>query len=337
MTHASHSMLLRVSRVTAEAKDVLAVELVDPSGAALPAFAPGAHLEMHLDNGMIRHYSLLNDSSERQRYVVGVGLAPDSRGGSRFIHGSLREGDSIKVVGPHNHFALDEQAGGYCLVAGGIGVTPILAMARWAERQGRPWRVIYTARGRHRAAFYEDLLALDQGRGRVQLHFNDEQAGRLLAVEALAASLGPDEHLYCCGPDPLMQAVRQATADQAARVHFEWFAAPTSAPGATAGNPEGKHAGPGTGDGGGFQVILRQSGQTLWVSEEQSILEAMEDAGLSPAFSCRAGICRSCETRVHAGTPDHRDMVLSDEEKQANTTMLICCSRALTPALELEL
>ncbi|MGO3741682.1 PDR/VanB family oxidoreductase [Kerstersia sp.] len=333
MSNAPHSMNLRVSRVTAEAKDVLAIELVDPDGAALPPFTPGAHLEMRLGNGMIRHYSLLNDCSERQRYVVGVGLAPDSRGGSRFIHGGLREGDSVKVTGPHNHFALDEQAGGYCLVAGGIGVTPILAMARWAERQGRPWRVIYTARGRHRAAFYEDLLALDQGRGRVQLHFNDEQAGRLLAVEALAASLGPDEHLYCCGPDPLMQAVRQATAAQAGRVHFEWFAAPVSAPGADAGPAAATAAG----SGGGFEVILRQSGQTLWVSEEQSILEAMEEAGLSPAFSCRAGICRSCETRVHAGTPDHRDLVLSDEEKQANDTMLICCSRALTPALELEL
>ncbi|CAM4361033.1 PDR/VanB family oxidoreductase [Kerstersia similis] len=333
MNHAPHAMNLRVSRVSAEAKDVLAIELVDPAGAALPAFAPGAHLEIHLANGMIRHYSLLNDSSERQRYVVGVGLAPDSRGGSRFIHGSLREGDTVKVVGPHNHFALDAQAGAYCLVAGGIGITPILSMARWAEREGRPWRVIYTARGRHRAAFYEDLLALDQGRGRVQLHFNDEQAGRLLAVEALAASLGPDEHLYCCGPDPLMQAVRQATAEQAGRVHFEWFAAPASAPAVEPDLQSGAQAGV----GGGFEVILRQSGQTLWVSEEQSILEAMEEAGLSPAFSCRAGICRSCETRVHAGTPDHRDLVLSDEEKQANATMLICCSRALSPALELEL
>lgn len=324
MSTAQNPMQLKVGRIMAEAKDVLSVELVDPTGRELPPFAPGAHLELHLRSGHIRHYSLLNDSSERYRYVVGVGLAPESRGGSRYIHGSLREGDMLKVVGPNNHFPLNDEAGGYCLVAGGIGITPILSMARWAERHGRPWRVVYTARGRQRAAFYEELLVLDQGRGRVQWHFNDEKQGQLLDVAALAASLQSDEHLYCCGPDPLMQAVKGATADQAERVHFEWFAAPSSVP-AEAGSADG------------FEVVLRLSGQRLWVSEDQSILEAMEAAGMSPAFSCRAGICRSCETRVHNGTPDHRDMVLSDEEKEANDTMLICCSRSLTPALELEL
>ncbi|MDH1443262.1 PDR/VanB family oxidoreductase [Pseudomonas sp. GD03721] len=319
------SLNLKVNRILAEAQDVLSVELVDGAGGELPPFQPGAHLELHLRSGHIRHYSLLNDNSERQRYVVGVGLAAGSRGGSRFIHGSLREGDVLKVVGPRNNFPLDTQAGRYCLVAGGIGITPLLAMARWAESQGRDWRLIYTARGRHRAAFYEALMALDQGRGRVRLYFNDEQQGRLLDIDDLVASLAPDEHLYCCGPDPLMQAVKSATETIAERAHFEWFTPPATLAAAQLEDAEG------------FEVILRRSGFSVRVSEQQSILEALEEAGVEPPFSCRAGLCRSCETRVVAGTPDHRDLVLTHEEREANDLMLICCSRAHTPTLELDL
>lgn len=326
MTHTmTTSLNLKVNRILAEAQDVLSVELVDSAGGELPPFEPGAHLELHLRSGHIRHYSLLNDNSERQRYVVGVGLAADSRGGSRFIHGSLREGDLLKVVGPRNNFPLDPQAGRYCLVAGGIGITPLLAMVRWAERQGREWRLVYTARGRHRAAFYEALMTLDQGRGRVHLHFNDEQQGRLLDIDALVASLAPDEHLYCCGPDPLMQAVKTASEAIAERAHFEWFTPPATLLAAQQDDSEG------------FDVVLRRSGMTVRVGEQQSILEALEEAGLQPAFSCRAGLCRSCETRVCSGTPDHRDLVLSEEEREANDLMLICCSRAHTPSLELDL
>lgn len=322
MNLATDTRLLRVSGVRAEAKDIISLELTSPDGAELPPFAPGAHLELHLRNGQIRHYSLLNDPAERHRYVIAVGLASQSRGGSRFIHGSLRQGDTLTVVGPRNNFSLDERAERFCFVAGGIGITPILSMLRWCIRNGKAWRLAYAARNRARAAFYEDIRALDPAH--VQLHFSDERDGCHLAIDDLVSSLAEDEHLYCCGPDPLMQAVKQAGAAVAERMHFEWFTAPQTPP----------HA---AGDDEGFEVVLRRSGRTLRVADDQSILDALEANGLEVPFSCRAGICRTCETPVCAGIPEHRDHVLSDEERAANDCMLICVSRALTPALELDL
>lgn len=319
---AADTLLLRVNGVRAEARDIISLELTSPDGALLPAFAPGSHLELHLRNGQIRHYSLLNDPVERHRYVVAVGLAAESRGGSRFIHGSLRQGDTLTVLGPRNNFTLDEQAERYCFVAGGIGITPILSMVRWCISNGKPWRLIYTARNRTRAAFYEELQALDPTR--VRFHFNDEHGGSHLAIAALVDSLDKTEQLYCCGPDPLMQAVKQAGASIAERMHFEWFTAP---------EPPTQPAS----DAEGFEVALRRSGRTLRVAEDQSILDALEANGMEVPFSCRAGICRTCETPVCAGTPDHRDHVLSDDERAANDCMLICVSRALTPSLELDL
>lgn len=319
---AADTLMLRVNGVRAEARDIISLELTAPDGALLPPFAPGSHLELHLRNGQIRHYSLLNDPAERHRYVVAVGLAAESRGGSRFIHGSLRQGDTLTVIGPRNNFLLDERAERYCFVAGGIGITPILSMVRWCITHGKPWRLTYTARNRTRAAFYEELQALDPTR--VHFHFNDEHGGSHLCVDALVDSLDKAEQLYCCGPDPLMQAVKHAGAGVAERMHFEWFTAPETPPQAAS-----------TVDG--FEVVLRRSGRTLRVAEDQSVLDALEANGLEVPFSCRAGICRTCETAVCAGTPDHRDHVLSDDERAANDCMLICVSRALTPSLELDL
>lgn len=322
MSLAADTLTLRVNGVRAEARDIISLELTSPDSAQLPAFTPGSHLEVHLRNGQIRHYSLLNDPAERHRYVVAVGLAVDSRGGSRFIHGSLRQGDTLTVIGPRNNFPLDEQAERYCFVAGGIGITPILSMVRWCISKGKPWRLVYTARNRSRAAFYEELQALDPTR--IRFHFNDEHDGTHLAVDELVKALDETEQLYCCGPDLLMQAVKHAGAAIAERMHFEWFTAPETPP-------------PMAGDAEGFEVKLRRSGMTLRVAEDQSILDALEAKGLEVPFSCRAGICRTCETPVCAGTPDHRDHVLSDDERAANDCMLICVSRALTPSLELDL
>lgn len=323
MSLADHHLTLQVSRIQAEAKDVVSLELIDPHGGDLPPFTPGAHLELHLGNGLIRHYSLLNDCSERQRYVVAVGLPANSRGGARFIHGSLRQGDRLKVVGPRNHFPLDTAAERFCFVAGGIGITPILAMIRWCIRHGKDWRLVYASRSRLRAAFAEELLALDAER--VRLHCNDEHDGTHLAVDELVASLRDGEQLYCCGPDGLMQAVQQASRHVAERVHFEWFAAPELPAADSAGADAG------------FDLVLRRSGRTLRVGEQQSILEALEDAGIEAPFSCRSGICRSCETSICAGTAEHRDLVLSDEERASNASLLICVSRARSASLELDL
>ncbi|WP_437883941.1 PDR/VanB family oxidoreductase [Pseudomonas sp. LRF_L74] len=315
---------LRVSRISAEAKDVCVVELTALDNGELAPFTPGAHLELMLGNGLIRHYSLLNDCSERHRYLIAVGLSEDSRGGSRFIHGSLRQNDVINARPPRNNFELDPHAERYCFVAGGIGITPILAMIHWCQRNNRPWRLIYSVRSLQRAAYYEPLSQLDPAR--VQWHVTDQQGGRHLDARAVIDSLASDEQLYCCGPSPLMSAIRDAGAAVASQLHFEWFAAPAQ--------PEAETLGDGS---GAFDLQLLRSGRTLRVEAEQSILEALEASGLEPPFACRAGVCRTCETRVCAGQPDHRDMVLSDEERAAGDCLLICVSRSLSPSLALDL
>lgn len=321
MSHTIETLRLRVNHIRAEAKDILSIELSDPQQAELPAFTPGSHLELSLPGGHLRHYSLLNNPSERNRYVIAVSLAADSRGGSRYIHSCLRKNDVVTSSTPRNNFTLIEAAGRYCFVAGGIGITPLMSMIRWCESQGKDWRLIYTARSRHRAAFYEDLQALSAGR--VQFHFTDESEG-LLDAQELIASLAEDEHLFCCGPDGLMQALKKSGEPVISRLHFEWFTPPEPSPQALSTNE-------------GFELILRKSGIVLRVPPEQSILETLESHGMDVPWSCRAGICRSCETAVCAGTPEHLDLVLSDEERASNQSMLICVSRAVTSSLELDL
>jgi len=323
----SKRLELKVARRISEAKDVSVLELRDPLGEYLPSFSPGAHIEIRLNNGLIRHYSLLNDSQERDRYVVAVGLCINSLGGSRYIHSNICEGDLLSVSPPRNNFPLEENAERYCFIAGGIGITPILSMIRWCILHDKTWRLFYTSRNRQRAAFYEELQVLASPQ-QVIFHFNDEHEGRFLEIEQIADSIAPGEHVYCCGPNPLMQCVKQAMESHpASQVHFEWFSAPVQPVLEDSGEiPTGS-----------FDVILRESGRTVRVSEEKSILDALEAQGIEAPYSCRAGICRTCETEVCSGTPDHRDFILSDEEKSSGETILICVSRAKSSTLEINL
>ncbi|MFP1682629.1 PDR/VanB family oxidoreductase [Alloalcanivorax sp. C16-1] len=317
---------LTVSRFAAEAKDIALLELRDPEGHSLPVFSPGAHLELVLEDGLLRHYSLLNCSTERDRYVVAVHLAPRSRGGSSFIHSRVRQGDVITAHGPRNNFPLDEDAPGYLFVAGGIGVTPILSMVRWCERQGKRWRLLYACRNRQRAAFYETLA--EMGGDRVQFHFQDEQEGRLPDVNAFIKQLPDGHHLYCCGPDPMMRAVRDHAEElDIDRVHFEWFEAPA----AQAGRDEPQ------GDASGFDVRLMERDMTIHVPPDLSILEALEQQGIDMPYACRAGICRTCEVEVCGGEPDHRDFILDDQERGSGKTILVCVSRSNTDTLDLKI
>jgi len=216
---------LRVASVQAEARDVLRLELADPQGGLLPAFTPGAHLTLHLPNGLQRQYSLAGDSRERNRYVLGVGRAADSRGGSDFVHAMLRAGTDIQCSAPANNFALLPDAPRYLFVAGGIGITPILSMVRWCEANGKPWKLVYAARSRVRMGFYEELRAFGSP---VRFHCDDEH-GAPLAVPALLSGVEPGTHVYCCGPAPLMEAVREHGAHLGAdALHFEWFSAPAA-------------------------------------------------------------------------------------------------------------
>ncbi len=313
---------LRVARVQAEARDVLRLELADAGGRELPAFEPGAHIAVHLPGGLVRHYSLAGDWRERDRYVLGVGRAEGGRGGSDYVHGLLRQGMDLRCSAPVNNFKLVTGAQQYLFIAGGIGITPILAMVRWCQAQGKVWRLVYAARSRQRLAFYEELRALG---GPVQLHCDDEAGGPLNA-QALLHGLEPGTEVYCCGPGPLMTAVQQAGAQLPAdALHFEWF----SAPAVEAAVPESSAE--------GFWVDLKRSGQSVHVPPGQSILEVLENNGHDLPFSCREGLCGTCETAICEGEPEHLDYVYAPSQRDGLRTMLICVSRAKSARLVLDL
>jgi vanillate O-demethylase ferredoxin subunit len=312
--------MVQVADVRAEALDVMALELRSIGGDQLPPFEPGSHLDLHLPNGLVRQYSLTNDWRERERYVIGVGRASDSRGGSSYVHSSIRTGAQLKISAPRNNFPLDVEATSFLFIAGGIGVTPIIAMVRWCVANQKPWRLIYAARSRQRAAFYEELCRV--GRDRIDFHFDDERGQIFDAAQAISSWI-EGERIYCCGPDVLMTAVKDLTAGfPAGAVRFEWFTAPQS------DEPQESNS---------FTVRLQRSGAEFAVPEQKSILEVLEEHGFEIPFSCREGLCGTCVTDVCSGEPDHRDYVLSDEERASGKMMTICCSRSKSPLLTLDL
>ena len=313
---------VRLHAVRFEAEGIHSFEFRPLDGQHLPAFSAGSHLDVQLSGGLIRSYSLLNDPRERHRYVVAVARDRASRGGSSYVHDRLRVGDAVTVGLPRNNFPLDEGAADTLLIAGGIGITPMLCMVRRLQALGRPWRLHYCARTRRHAGFLDELMDLagDQPE-RVKLNFDGEQFGKILDIAAVVRDAAPATHLYCCGPLPMLEAFERATAHRnPSTVHVEYFTA-KEAP-ATAG---------------GFEVELRRSGKTLPVPPGKTILDVVIDAGVSVAYSCLEGICGCCETKVLEGQPDHRDLLLSKEDQAANKTMMICCSGSKGAKLVLDL
>ncbi|MFB7369892.1 PDR/VanB family oxidoreductase [Streptomyces sp. NPDC056222] len=304
---------LIVHRMTWEAEGVLSVELAHPDGKPLPAWTPGAHIDVHV-GGQIRQYSLCGDPHDQGAYRIGVLNEPSSRGGSRHVHTKLRPGQSVTVSEPRNHFAL-EDAGSYVFVAGGIGITPLLAMAREAARRGAEWRLVYGGRSRASMAFTSELALLG---GDVTLVPQDELGH--IDLDAVLTGLPDGALVYSCGPEPLLAAVEERAPE--GRLRLERFAAPTVE------RFEGDEE---------FEVECRTSGLTLRVGADTSILDAAESAGIGVNSSCRDGICGSCETRVLDGTPDHRDFLLSEAEQTAGATMMICVSRCASGRLVLDL
>jgi ferredoxin-NADP reductase len=284
----------------------------------LPPFTAGAHIDLHLRNGFSRSYSLLNAQNERHRYCVAIQNDPVSRGGSRFIHDTVRTGDVLRISPPRNNFALAEQAEYSVLIAGGIGITPIWCMLQRLVELGRPRELFYAVRSRRRAAFVDDILALDGGN--VHLHFDDENAGGLIDLDAVVRRAAPGAHLYCCGPLPMLAAFESATSGLPAEtVHVEYFAAKEPAA------------------AGGFEVVLARSGRTVFVPEHSTIIDALLAHGIAAEYSCLEGVCGTCETKVLEGVPDHRDVVLSAQERASNRTMMICCSGSRTSRLVIDL
>jgi ferredoxin-NADP reductase len=226
VAQAPDTLAARVAGRRAIAAGVVELELKTSDGSTLPAFEPGAHIDVHLGGGLVRQYSLANFQPAPDSYTIAIGLADASRGGSRYMHDSVAVGDELQIGLPRNSFPLDPEAAGYAFIAGGIGITPILSMVRWCEMARKPWRLLYAARNRQRAAYVEELVAL--GGDRVRLHFDDE-AGHVADLAGFLGRLRRDEHVYCCGPEPLMQVVAtQTAAHPADRVRFERFSAPRS-------------------------------------------------------------------------------------------------------------
>jgi vanillate O-demethylase ferredoxin subunit len=311
---------LRVKRISYEAESINSYELVLPAGGDLAPFTAGSHIDVHLKNGMIRSYSLVNDQSERHRYVIAVNKDASGRGGSSFVHDTFKAGDIVTASAPRNNFALREDAEYSLLIAGGIGITPLMSMIRRLETLGRPWKLAYAARTRRAGAFLGEINVI-RPNADLNLHFDDEHAGQPLDLAGIVASAPAHTHLYCCGPVPMLEAFEKVAAGRpAGHVHVEYFQA------AQAPSVEG-----------GFEIRLARSKRTIAVEPGKTILNAVLDAGIMANYSCSEGVCGTCETRVIEGIPDHRDLFLRPEEKATNKTIMICCSGSKSGTLVLDL
>jgi ferredoxin-NADP reductase len=309
------SFMVRISRRTPVAKGVVALELRSAGGRDLPAWSPGAHVDVHLSPGLTRQYSLCGDPADRSVWRIAVRREEPGRGGSQHVHDRLAEQDLIEVGEPRNHFPL-RPAPRYLFLAGGIGITPILPMLAAA---GAPWELHYAGRTAESMPFREQLLAAHGDRVTV---YPEDERGRI-DLDSLLSRHEPGTLVYCCGPDGMLRAVEEACGRWPGRpLHVERFTpqeAVTSGPRAE------------------FEIELADSGRTLTVPADRSILDVVEAAGISVLSSCREGTCGTCETPVLAGTVDHRDSLLTDEERAANDTIFLCVSRAAGPRLILGL
>jgi ferredoxin-NADP reductase len=304
-----------VSGVERIADDVVQIDLAPADGEHLPPWTPGAHIDLLLPAGVVRQYSLCGTPADRDHYRVAVLRTPDSRGGSAAAH-RLQAGDRVRIRGPRNHFPLASSRR-YLFLAGGIGITPMLPMIEEAEASGADWTLHYGGRTRESMAFTELLTKYGD---RVHLVPQDERG--LLDLDALLGAAADDTLVYCCGPEPLLQAAEARCRTWPANsLHLERFAA-----------REQEHAGEET----AFDVVLQRSGLTLHVEPGQTVFEAMRGAGVSVLGSCLEGICGTCEQGVLEGEVDHRDSVLDDDERAENDCMMVCVSRSLGSRLVLD-
>jgi vanillate O-demethylase ferredoxin subunit len=321
--NAPSTLSVRVSRKRAEADDICSFELTSDDGTPLPAFSAGSHIDVQLPGGLTRQYSLCNDSRESHRYLIGVLRDPVTRGGSAALHDLVQEGDRLQISPPKNHFALAHDARESLLLAGGIGVTPILCMAERLAQTGAAFEMHYCTRSRTRTAFH-DRIAGAAFAGRVHFHFDDGDAAQKLDLATLLATPQDGRHLYVCGPKGFMDAVlgaARAAGWPEARLHYEFFGADVAPRDADAA----------------FEVQLASSGRIVAVPKGRTVVDALAEAGVVVPTSCEQGVCGTCLTRVLGGECDHRDVFLTPEEQAAHDQFLPCCSRARSPRLVLDL
>lgn len=309
-----------VANKQVEAEGVCSFELARPDASPLPAFSAGAHIDVHLGQGLIRQYSLCNSARETHRYQIAVLNEPASRGGSRHLHENIQEGHRLLISEPRNLFALVPGAQRTLLFAGGIGITPILCMAERLSHAGAAFELYYSVRSRDRAAF-ADRLQNSAFAAHVHLCVDDEQP---LDAKAVLAHPQSGTHLYVCGPGGYMGFIldsAQAHGWPQERLHREYFSA----------SPEA------TAPGEAFEIEIASSGAVLRVEADQTIIDVLYDAGIEVPVSCEQGVCGTCVTRILDGTPEHRDSFFTDAQRALNDQFTPCCSRARSPRLILDL
>lgn len=317
--HDEVDLTLLVRQLRWESDGVLSVLLEDAAGAELPRWSPGAHLDLHLPGGLVRQYSLSGDPEDRRTWRIAVLREPASRGGSVAVHERLRAGSVVRARGPRNNFAL-AQAARYVFVAGGIGITPILPMVREVERSGADWTLLYGGRSEASMAFLGELTAYGD---RVVTHPQDTNG--LLPLTAHLGVAQPGTLVYACGPEPMLRAVEDAmTTWPPGSLQVERFQAVVPSAEQLADEHE-------------FEVEAAASGLVVTVPVGTSIVRALEGVGVFPETSCEEGICGTCETKVVDGVPDHRDSLLSEDERAAGETMMICVSRCRGRRLVLDI
>lgn len=309
---------LAVVRKEVAAEGVVVLGLADPDGADLPEWTPGAHIDLVMGDGLTRQYSLCGSTTDRSQWRVGVLLDPESRGGSRFVHEELREGSTIRVRGPRNHFPLVGSSR-YQFIAGGIGITPILTMVGAAQARGADWQLLYGGRERASMAFVDEL---ERHGERVTVWPQDEQG--MLDLDSVLSEPQQDTLVYCCGPEGLLGAVEEACRPwPEGSLHIERFSAKAVEAPADALDT--------------FEVECQRSGVTVTVPADRSIYEVAEEAGIDVLGSCMEGVCGTCECDVIEGEPEHRDSVLSEAEKARGDTIMICVSRSRSERLVLDI
>ncbi|MDG6097451.1 oxidoreductase [Alteromonas sp. ZYF713] len=309
-----------VSERINQGNGIAVLTLEAPDGSPLPAFTAGAHIDIHLGNDLVRQYSLCGDPAETRHYRLGVLNDPASRGGSAYVFEQLNPGSTVQISAPRNHFPLADNAGRHVLIGGGIGITPMIAMAKTLSRQGADFALHYCLRSESAGAFVDELRA--EFGEQLVLHCDDLGDEQKLIPEQLLSAAQSDLHLYVCGPGGFMDWVinsAKAAGLPGEQIHFEYFSAEVDT----------------TGDS--FEVYCAQSDITVEVGSEQTIAKALKSAGLKIDVSCEEGVCGTCITDVLEGQPDHRDHFLTDEEKEDNDQIAVCCSRACSKRLVLDI
>lgn len=319
----SATLRVRVAAKHSAATDIATFELVDLDGKSLPPFSAGSHIDVHVPGDLVRQYSLCNDPAESHRYLIGVLRDPGSRGGSIAMHDRVQAGDVIEISAPKNHFPLAHGASRSLLMAGGIGVTPILCMAERLASTGAQFDMHYCTRSRARTPF-QDRIAASSFASKVQFHFDDEEASQRIDLAGVVSSPQPGVHLYVCGPKGFMDATLATARDAgwpAEQLHYEFFASDVA---------------PSESDES-FEVKLASSARVVVVPKDQTVVQALAAAGIEIPTSCEQGVCGTCLTRVLEGVPDHKDLFMTPQEQALNDQFTPCCSRSKTRQLVLDI